>query len=206
MEKSPSVDNKSSSTSLQQQQSSNSFDVHELSVRLQKNLLGKLSSRSTVKHIISESSSRFLDQFYRILKEFCGKKEAEKVVRNVVKLAMKLGVLVHNGQLGESELRQLNSVQQKLHNLLMTVISFQQVEFSYDRRFLLAQLDQCQQKIRPLIQKFLSEKSMLRLEQVLQHVQNTEFLDAIFEINGKYEPMLSKLCSQANLLIDNGEL
>jgi len=166
--------------------SSAPFDVRELSVRLQKKLAGKLASRSAAKHLVSDPVAALLDAVYRLLKDFHGKREAEKVrsadgavtrerakparaqtVKNVLKLTLKLAVLARNEQLGgEAELRQLDALRLKLRSLAMTVVSFQQLDFSYDRRFLLALLDQTQQALRPLVARLLSDKSLQRLTQV----------------------------------------
>jgi len=182
------------------------FDVRELSLRLQKNLIGKITSRSVVKHFVTDSSAEILDYVYRILKDFYCKKDAEKVIKNILKLTMKMGLLIRNDQLNPAEMQQLNSFQQKLRRLLITIVSFRQVEYSYDRQFLSSLIEQCQSALSPLIGKHLSEKSTSRFKHIIQHVGNSKLLDALFSPQGKYADSVSKICIEASKLVESGEL
>uniref|UniRef100_A0A914WYM7 Uncharacterized protein n=1 Tax=Plectus sambesii TaxID=2011161 RepID=A0A914WYM7_9BILA len=95
-------------------------------MRAQKKILGKMSSRSIAKHFISDTAARLLDNLYRILKDFYTKKEAEKVVKNVIKMAIKMGVLAKNEQFNEDQRRALSDFQRKYRQLCLTIVSFAQ--------------------------------------------------------------------------------
>ncbi|KAK2718934.1 hypothetical protein QYM36_006071, partial [Artemia franciscana] len=65
------------------------------------------------------------------------KKEAEKIVKNIIKIVVKVGFLAKNDQFGREELIVAENFRRKFHSLCMTVVSFHEVDFSYDRTFLL---------------------------------------------------------------------
>jgi hypothetical protein len=56
------------------------FSSASLSVRMQKKIAGKLSSRTLARHLINEPTARILDHVYILLKMYYDKQTAEKVV------------------------------------------------------------------------------------------------------------------------------
>lgn len=67
------------------------FDSRGLGLRAQKKLLGKMSSKKIAKAFIDDTTGKVLDNTYRILKEHRGnKKEAEKVMKYIIKIVVKV--------------------------------------------------------------------------------------------------------------------
>lgn len=55
------------------------------------------------------------------------KKAAEKFVKNIIKLSIKIGLLVQNDQFSEDELRTANQMAEKFRTTVMTITSFTEV-------------------------------------------------------------------------------
>lgn len=71
------------------------FDSRGLGLRAQKKLLGKMSSKKIAKAFIDDTTGRVLDNTYRIIKETKGgKKEAEKLMKYMIKTVVKVGLLL----------------------------------------------------------------------------------------------------------------
>ena len=86
------------------------FSTKSLALQAQKKLLSKMASRAVASAFIDDTSSEVLDELYRATKEFTrSRKEAQKLVKNLVKVAVKLGVLLRAGQLGAEELALISS-------------------------------------------------------------------------------------------------
>lgn len=68
------------------------------------------------------------------------KKESEKLIKNIIKIVIKIGVLYRNGQFNADEIRHAERFKKKFHAVAMAVMSFNEVEFSYDRGYLIKAL------------------------------------------------------------------
>lgn len=64
------------------------------------------------------------------------KKESEKIVKNIIKIVTKISLLARNEQFTQEELATASDFQNKFHKAAKTVISFFEVDFSYDQKFL----------------------------------------------------------------------
>jgi len=182
------------------------FSSHSVAVRIQKKLLGKLASRNTAKHFISETTSRLLDNIYRILKEFYSKKEAEKVIKYVIKTVIKIGVLLKGEHFSMEQQRQLDEFVKKFRQLILTVTSFVQVDFSYDRLFLKKQMDESQAIVLDIIRPHLTEKSAQRVNKVFSNFGREDFLDAVFRPQSIYGDLRRQIGTDLSSLIETGEL
>ncbi|KAJ8932940.1 hypothetical protein NQ314_014319 [Rhamnusium bicolor] len=108
------------------------------------------------------------------------KKEAEKLVKNIIKVVIKLGVLHRNNMLSEGEIKQAEKFKSKFRMAGMAIISFYEVDFSYDRNYVVNALHESQKCLEIIVSKHLTEKSLSRIESVFSFFTNEQFLDAIF--------------------------
>ena len=82
------------------------FRARDIGLRAQKKILSRMASKNVARAFIDDTTSSILDNLYRLVKSYTGnKKEAEKVVKNMIKVAIKLGVLYRNGQFNQEELK-----------------------------------------------------------------------------------------------------
>lgn len=182
------------------------FSAASFSIKAQKKIVSKLSTRKITKLFISDSVDRVFDSLYYALRIHYSKKESEKVLKNIIKLVVKLGLLARNDMLSESDIDQLHVVQKQLHSLALTIISFVQVRYSFERAHLIELLKGLQNSLAPLVSLKLSDKSARRLEHVVSHLTKIEFLDALFKVGGPHEDILHEFIGATEALLESNDI
>ncbi|XP_006010792.1 tumor necrosis factor alpha-induced protein 8 isoform X1 [Latimeria chalumnae] len=179
------------------------FNSKSLAVQAQKKILGKMASKSIATTLIDDTSSDVLDELYRVTKEYTGnKKEAEKITKNLIKIVIKLAILYRNNQFNQEEIMMMEKFKKKVHQLAMTVVSFHQVDFTFDRHVLSKLLNECREMLHQVINRHLTTKSHGRVDNVFDHFSDCEFLAALYNPFGPYKPHLQKLCDGVNKMLD----
>ena len=177
----------------------------DFALKAQKKILGKMASKSLTKLLIDEKTGEILDEFCKIRKIQTGnKKESEKLMKNIIKVMIKLGVLQRNEQFTAEELKLVNKLQQKTKTVAMTIVSFCEVDFTFDKFVLSKQVNEGRTILQQLIASHLSEKSKTRVNSVFDILGDAEFLEELFEQNGKLRPSLEKITVNLNGLLDDG--
>lgn len=85
-----------------------------------------------------------------------------------------------NHQFDNDEMFQVTKIQRSIRSILMTIVSFHEVDFSYDRQYLQKQMQTCNVELQQLIRTHLSDKSQRRIDFVFQFLGRSEFLDRFF--------------------------
>lgn len=134
------------------------------------------------------------------------KKEAEKLVKNIIKVVIKLGVLHRNGQFSPEELKQAERFKNKFQMAEMAIISFYEVDFSYDRNYLMAALNESHASLRFIVSRHLTDKSLSRIDSVFSFFANEDFLDAVFKADSEYREILGRIVQDLNRAMENGDL
>lgn len=107
------------------------FSAKDMATKAQKKILSSMASKSSVQMFIDDTTSEILDELYRISKEYTGNKsEAQKVIKDLIKIAVKIGVLFKNNRFSTEELGIAQDFKKKLHMGAMTAISFYEVRFN----------------------------------------------------------------------------
>lgn len=88
----------------------------------------------------------------------------------------------------------------------MTIISFYEVDFSYDRNYLVQVLGDSQKNLQSIICRHLTDKSVNRVESVFSFFANERFLDVIFKRDSEYREALGRVVNDLNKGIENGDL
>lgn len=108
------------------------FSSRDLAMKAQKKILSNMANKSVVQMFIDDTSSEILDELYRVSKEYTGNRtEAQKVIKDLVKIVVKIAVLFKHNRFSEEELGLVQSFKKKLHHGAMTVISFYEVNPTY---------------------------------------------------------------------------
>ncbi|KAK2492033.1 hypothetical protein MC885_003756 [Smutsia gigantea] len=179
------------------------FNSKNLAVQAQKKILGKMVSKSIATTLIDDTSSEVLDELYRVTKEYTqNKKEAEKIIKNLIKTVIKLAILYRNNQFNQDELALMEKFKKKVHQLAMTVVSFHQVDYTFDRNVLSRLLNECREMLHQIIQRHLTAKSHGRVNNVFDHFSDCDFLAALYNPFGNFKPHLQKLCDGINKMLD----
>lgn len=88
----------------------------------------------------------------------------------------------------------------------MSIVSFYEVDHSYDRNFLLTALQESHACLISVVSKHLTEKSLMRIDSVFQFFANEKFLDTVFAPESEYREVLGRLVEDLNKAIDRGDL
>ncbi|XP_056335074.1 tumor necrosis factor, alpha-induced protein 8-like protein 2 A [Danio aesculapii] len=183
------------------------FSSKDMAMQAQKKILSRMASKSVAQMFIDDNSSEVLDELYRVSKEHSGNRaEAQKVVKNMIKIAVKVGVLFRHEKFSAEELSIAQEFRKKLHHGAMTAISFQEVEFTFDKSVMINLLSECRDLLLKLVEKHLTPKSLDRIRHVFNHYANPELLTHLYDPQGNLWSNLSKICSGLNHMIEEGKL
>lgn len=184
---------------------SEGFKARDIGLRAQKKILSRMANKNVAKMFIDDTTASLLDNLYRMAKQYTdNKKESEKLIKNIIKVVIKIGVLYRNGQFNADELRLADKFKNKFHSAAMAVISFHEVEFSYDRPYLLSALRESHACLKGIVARHLTDKSIQRIDSVFAFFAAPAFLDAVFKPGSEYKEILGRLVSDINKAMDEG--
>ncbi|NXJ13775.1 tumor necrosis factor alpha-induced protein 8-like protein 1 [Cyrtonyx montezumae] len=183
------------------------FSTKSLALQAQKKLLSKMASKTVANVFIDDTSSEILDELYRVTKEYThNRKEAQKIIKNLIKIVMKLGVLYRNGQFSPEELLVMERFRKKVHTLAMTAVSFHQIDFTFDRRVMSSVLTECRDLLHQVVSSHLTAKSHSRINHVFNHFADYEFLSALYGPAEPYRTHLKRICEGVNKMLEEDNI
>ncbi|MBN3300025.1 tumor necrosis factor, alpha-induced protein 8-like protein 2 B [Amia ocellicauda] len=183
------------------------FSSKDMAMQAQKKILSHMASKSMVHMFIDDTSSEILDELYRVSKEYTGNRsEAQKVLKDLIKVAVKIGVLYRHNRFNAEELKLAEEFKKKLHQGAMTAISFYEVEFTFDKAVMSEILVECRDMLLKLVEKHLTPKSHGRINHVFNHYSDVELLTKLYSPAGPFRPNLQKICTGLNKLVEEGKL
>lgn len=183
------------------------FSSKDMALKAQKKILSKMATKSMVQMIIDDTSSEILDELYRVSKAYTGNRsEAQKVVKDLIKVVVKIGVLFRHNRFNEEELKLAQNFQKKLRQGAMTAISFHEVDFTFDKTVMSDILTESRDMLLKLVNTHLTTKSHGRINHVFNHYADPELLTQLYNPSGPLKPHLNKICNGLNKLLENGTL
>ncbi|XP_041880307.1 tumor necrosis factor alpha-induced protein 8-like protein 1 isoform X1 [Corvus kubaryi] len=183
------------------------FSTKNLALQAQKKLLSKMATKTIANVFIDDTSSEILDELYRATKEYThNRKEAQKIIKNLIKIVMKLGVLYRNGQFSPEELLVMERFRKKVHTLAMTAVSFHQIDFTFDRRVMSSVLTECRDLLHQAVNGHLTAKSHSRINHVFNHFADYEFLSALYGPAEPYRTHLKRICEGVNKMLEEDNI
>ncbi|XP_041037726.1 tumor necrosis factor, alpha-induced protein 8-like protein 2 B [Carcharodon carcharias] len=184
-----------------------SFSSKDLAMKAQKKILSRMASKTLAQLFIDDTSAEILDELYRVSKEFTGNKaESQKVLKNLVKVAVKIGVLYRHQKFSEQELGLAEDFRKKLRQGAMTAVSFREVAFTFEHSVLVGLLHESRDLLLRLVRGHLTPKSHGRISHVFDHFANVDLLTKLYGPEGPYQAHLQKICEGLNKLIEEGTL
>lgn len=186
------------------------FKSSDFTISLQKKVLGKLANKTVIKKFLDENEAKLLDNVQKSIKLFITEakangwkvdQNAEKAVKNLIKVSLltsglhflslityliipkiiiKLSVLTLNHQFDATEKTAAYQLQQSLRSTFMTIVSFHEVDFTYDRKFLIESFEEHRKQMKGLIAKHLSDKSGERIDNFIDTFANPSYLDFLY--------------------------
>ena len=182
---------------------SGNFNSKSVGLRIQKKVMGKFSNKTMAKSFIDDDYGKLLDLLYEILKADMGdSKKANKVIKNMIKITVKIGLLYKNNQFNTAELETGSKLRTKLRHAALTVISFHEVDFTYDRGFLVKLVNELGDMLHKLVERHLTNKSHQRIDSVIGMFGNGELLDKVFMSDGVYHHHLEQISQVFHKVVD----
>lgn len=179
------------------------FNSKQIGLRVQKKVFGKFSTKAVAKQFIDDDFGVLLDTLHTILKDETGDgKKADKVIKNMIKVTVKIGLLYRNKQFNAEELALGAKFHSKLRKAALTVISFYEVDFTYDRTFLVQVVNECGDMLHKMVDRHLSEKSHTRINMVISNFSNGPLLDKVFLPDGPYHHHLEGISKGFHKVVD----
>ncbi|KAK2845126.1 hypothetical protein Q5P01_011785 [Channa striata] len=183
------------------------FSSKDIACKAQKKILSTMATKSSVQMFIDDTTSEIMDELYRVSKEHSGNKsEAHKVIKNLIKIAVKIGVLFRNNRFNAEELGVAQEFKKKLHQGAMTAISFYEVDFTFDKAVMEELLTGCRDLLLKLVNTHLTPKSHGRINHVFNHYSDPELLTKLYDPSGPFRPHLTKICKGLNKLVEDGTI
>ncbi|CAL8287662.1 unnamed protein product [Merluccius merluccius] len=180
-----------------------SFSSKDMALKAQKKILSSMATKSSIQMFIDDTTSEILDELYRVSKEFSGNRhEAQKVIKNLVKIAVKIGVLFRHNCFTKEELVLAQDFKRKLRQGAMTAISFHEVEFTFDKAVMSEILTGCRDLLLKLVNTHLTPKSHARINHVFNHYANAELLTQLYNPAGPFPSNLTKICAGLNKMLE----
>ena len=179
------------------------FSSKQIGLRIQKKVYGKFSNKTVAKQFIDDDFGVLLDTLHIILRtEINDNKKADKVIKNMIKITVKMGLLYKNKQFNTEELALASKFRSKLRKAALTVISFYEVDFTYDRAFLVQVVNDCGEMLHKLVDRHLSEKSHSRINMIITNFSNGPLLDKVFQSDGAYYHHLASISQGFHKVVD----
>lgn len=184
----------------------NAFKAKDIGLRAQKKILSRMASKNVAKVFIDETSSSLLDNVYKLVKQQLGnKKEAEKLVKNIIKIVIKLAILQKNEVFSEDESRKTNTFYQKFLKLQMSIISFFEVDFSFDLIYLQKLISEVHQLLKDIVSNHLTDKSLQKIDEIFESFNNPQFLESIFKADSPHREVMGKIVTDLNKVMEQNE-
>ncbi|XP_028911999.1 tumor necrosis factor alpha-induced protein 8-like protein 2 [Ornithorhynchus anatinus] len=181
------------------------FSSRSLAVQAEKKLLSGAAGRAAAQLLIDETSGEVLDELYRVSKAYTrSRAEAQRVIKDLVKVAIKVSVLHRNGRFSGAELEQAALFRRKLRQGAMTALSFGQVAFTFEAAVLAGLLAECRDALLGLVQRHLTPKSLGRIRHVFDHFADPGLLAALY--GPDYDAHLTRICAGLSKLLEEGRL
>ena len=179
-----------------------SFNSKSLGLRIQKKVFGKFSSKAMAKQFIDDDFGKLLDTLNLILTKETNSKQSNKVVKNLIRITVKLALLHRNNQFNPEEIALGLKFRTKLRQTALTIISFYEVDFTYDQTYLVKVVGECGDMLHKLVERHLSAKSHERINAVILAFSNGELLDKVFTLDGEYYSYLDSISKGFHKVVD----
>lgn len=178
----------------------------DLAMQVQKKILGKMASKNFSKMLIDERTNEILDELYKVLKDYKNKKTAAKLIKDLMKIMIKIGVLQRNERFSADEMKFAEKLHNKTRYAALTIVSFHEVDFTFDKYVLSKQITEGRTLLHQLVTGHLKNKSKERINAIFDLLSDIDFLDKLFQKPGEYRPHLDIIATRIKELIDNNIL
>lgn len=183
------------------------FAVSDFALSTQKKFAAKLATNATIRNrLIDDETAALFKVIHNIFKLAYNndKKKSEKLMRDVIKIVVKLGVLQRADRLDKSLLA---GASKKIRMCVMTFISFHEVEFSFDKKLGVEKMQAMNSTIHELLTSGkVKEKTHNRLDNIASLLCNGDFLQEFYSSQDKYKATREELSELLNKALETGKI
>ena len=113
-------------------------------------------------------------------------------------------MLLRGEKFSPDERLSMIQIQKNLRTVAMTLISFYQVDHTYDRNFVIKYLTELQTLLNDLTRNHLTDKSVGMVEQIFGVVKTPDFLDSVYvpKKNIEMREIMGKVVSDLNSCLE----
>ncbi|KAH8309619.1 hypothetical protein KR059_012391 [Drosophila kikkawai] len=208
----------------------NVFKSHDIGLRAQKKILSRMATKNIAKTFIDGTTASLLDNLYRLCKLHTGNKaKAEKLIKNIIKIVIKIGVLHRNNQFSDDELQKAENFKRKFQvsfgvfnpslgnfnlktfsvffqNTQLSIISFYEVDFTFDLAYLQKSIAESHVALKSIVQPHLTEKSLGRIDEVFDFFGEATLLETAFRSDSPYREVMGKIVADINAAMEMGDI
>uniref|UniRef100_A0A1B0C0I5 Uncharacterized protein n=1 Tax=Glossina palpalis gambiensis TaxID=67801 RepID=A0A1B0C0I5_9MUSC len=134
------------------------------------------------------------------------KVKAEKIIKNIIKIVIKISVLHRNNQFNPEEQKHAETFKRKFQNTQLSVISFYEVDYSFDLPYLQNSIRESHDTLKMVVQRHLTEKSLNRIDEVFEFFTDATLLETAFKANSPYSDLMGKIVADINTAMDTGDI
>lgn len=185
------------------------FNSQTISIKVQKKLASKLPTKKLVKFFIDETSARVFNNLNLLLRAYCGsKREANRLMKTVVKINAKLAILFINGVLSNSDIEILAKSRNAFAKVAQICLNVHKKKSHANLNLdpLIEQFNVCHNSIMVIARNYLTEKSQNKISLCTNFFCNRQFLATVFSNEPRYYELMEKICEDIQELIDRGML
>lgn len=88
----------------------------------------------------------------------------------------------------------------------MAVISFHEVDFSFDLPYLQKSLSDSQAALKTIVERHLTDKSLTRIDEVFGFFNDAKLLETAFRIDSPYRDVVAAIVADLNAAMDSGDI
>ncbi|XP_017839927.1 tumor necrosis factor alpha-induced protein 8-like protein isoform X2 [Drosophila busckii] len=185
----------------------NVFKSHDIGLRAQKKILSRMATKNIAKTFIDGTTASLLDNLYKLCRMHSGNKaRAEKLIKNIIKIVIKIGILHRNNQFSAEELQNAENFKRKFHNTQLSIVSFYEVDFTFDLAYLQKSIRESHAALKSIVQPHLTDKSIGRIDDVFEFFGDAVLLETAFKPNSPYHEIMGNIVADINAAMDTGDM
>lgn len=123
------------------------------------------------------------------------------MLKDLIKIAVKLGLLYRHNQFNSAELDIATKFRSKFKMAALTMISYHDVAFSFDSVFLAEVMQESQKLLKQQITRHLTAKSLGRVDNVFGFFSNEDLLTKLYT-DASYKELLEKFNAGLSTLVE----
>ncbi|XP_029654038.1 tumor necrosis factor alpha-induced protein 8-like protein [Octopus sinensis] len=160
------------------------------------------SSLKLTKNVIDEKTAGILDSSVALFLEFSKSKSfSESIIKDIMKLIIKIGILDRSGKLNDNDYDCLDHCRVVLEKIVQACSGFLIIDYTYNYEYLVERFRDLENGFSLLIGRHLSDRSKCRLDHIFEALTDQTFLDDCFMPNKPLRELFTNILYQLKELV-----